>query len=202
MIPALGIDPGAVQGGAVLLGADGCACLGAWNWKRYGRTKKRDGRHAYRLGWHVPGLDDSDGSADAPTLGSAAHLIAAHLSALGCPSYVLTVEGLFVAPGKSSPLVLAESAGVLYGPLEASAVNDLTAYRPRSQEWRSTMLGISERKLGKDGAERAAVALVTRWCVGLGRLATDPHVAEAAHLSRWGWLRWRHEQKLRGIGAL
>ena len=32
MIPVLGIDPGKVEGGAVLLAADGKTALAAWHW--------------------------------------------------------------------------------------------------------------------------------------------------------------------------
>jgi len=186
MTASLGIDPG-VTGGAVLLAPDGVTALQAWGWRRMGRSKKRAGRHCWRV------MAPSGLETEAPTLSAVGAWMA---YTCPVPTYVLTVEGLF---GRGETLrILGESAGVLYSHLELGALNDLSErkagtleWRPRSRTWRSDILGISESQTGADGAEALALRTVPTWCSGLGELATNGHVAEAACMARWGWLKNR-----------
>jgi len=193
MIPTLAIDPGAT-GGAVYLDADGRTVLGAWHWVR----RKRKAGTVYVLRSVVVGHE-------LPVVGYE------HLGSVGLAMFdatagtwpvLLVCEGLFIPRRKRgeqeakytgrvrSTLELAESAALVYGP---NLTNASELLRPTAAVWRPAVLGLPANA-SSDLAERMAIQLAGATMTGLGELGSDPHVAEAAAMARWGWVQQRQAQ--------
>lgn len=189
----LAIDPGHI-GGAVLLDPTGRRVLLAWAWAR-----------SERIGGTVYRLRRQHGTTIEPaTLHDVGERIRKDMAQL-CPEYHLVVEGLFCpAQGEheelhkylgrvSRVIELAQAAALVYGPLlsEAAQVD-----RPLASQWRPEVLQLSG-SCSSDLAEERAMAALSGdrpLVVGLGELAHDPHVAEAACQAVWGH-RLRHPQQ-------
>jgi hypothetical protein len=187
--PIVGIDPGK-DGGAVVLAPDGRTALAAYRW-----------RHSMRGWFNVRRVRRNQATPDARV--SCLHSIGAAIAAeLGGREAVLAVEGLFSPrPAKGKPadgkylgqvarvIRLGEYAGQVFGPVQQYAAVTL---RPSAGQWRPMVLGIAPNTESKK-AEAAAILALTRvrppLVVGLGELAKDPHVAEAACIARFGWLK-------------
>lgn len=197
--PTIGIDPGR-DGGAVVLAPDGRTALAAYRWRR-AKAVGFNVRHV-RLGEPTPFVRLSCLS----TIGAA---IARELGGREC---VLAVEGLFVprpAKGKKADakyfgqvarvLTLGEYAGQVFGPVIPHAA---VTFRPNAGEWRPAILGIPASSPSKFAEEHAITALTRArppLVVGLGELAKDPHVAEAACIARFGWLKAKQAAALVAI---
>ncbi len=196
MLPTLAIDPGAT-GGAVYLDADGRTVLGAWHWVR----RKRKAGTVYVLRSVVVGHE-------LPVVGYE------HLGSVGLAMFdatagtwpvLLVCEGLFLPRPPAgatkavmdrhmgqcrSVLTLAESAALVYGP---NLTNASELLRPTAATWRPAVLGLPANA-SSDLAERMAIQLAGATMTGLGELGSDPHVAEAAAMARWGWVQQRQAQ--------
>jgi len=192
--PIVGIDPGR-DGGAVILAPDGRHVMAAFRW----RHSASNWFNLRSVAANVAGP-----AVRVSSLGEVGAAIARRVPA-GC---VLVVEGLFVprVPKGRKPdakylgqvariVTLGEYAGQVFGPASCRAVMTL---RPTAGEWRATILGIPANSPSKF-AEAHAIQALTKarppLVVGLGDLATDPHVAEAACIARWGWLKARQAAK-------
>jgi hypothetical protein len=183
----LAIDPGR-DGAAVLLAPDGRRAVLAWAWYQ----RKQAGAHVYDVEMVGPweGLQERR-CRSLPSVGR--ELL--H-GALEHGPFLLVVEGLFV-PTYRAPegaLVLAEEAALVYSALIEEA---LSIERPLASEWRGEILGLGGNT-SSAVAERAAIRACTQirplLVEGLGELATQPHVAEAACMARWGFLKQRPSQ--------
>ena len=192
------IDPGD-DGGAVVGEPDkGKHALGVFRWRKSeaksgGYNLSRSGRPTVRV----------------LTLHDVGQAIADFVGARGC---FLVCEGLFVPRppvnmakhGKKYTgqvrhvLTLAESTALLYGPCLPRAVKLL---RPTAAVWRPEILGLSPNA-SSDLSEKRAIMAMTQarppLVAGLGEWATDPHVAEAACIYRWGHLRQVEGSRSRG----
>ena len=208
MIPVLGIDPGKVEGGAVLLAADGKTALAAWHWIE--RRRKAGNVYVVREQWG----DDLD-SCDVSTL----HHIGEGLRRITTSesgAFDLVVEALFVPRLPKSALAgrmsrqevqtfmgkarsvhaLAEAAALVYGPLTPYGAH---LVRPLASAWRPLILGLPA-SVSSDVAEQTAIRVLSGrrpLISGLGELAKNPHVAEAAMIARFGWVKQRERLKVR-----
>jgi hypothetical protein len=167
-LPILAIDPGGSDGGAVLLDSDGRTVLFAGSWHRV----QRNGQDA----WIV--VTVVDGFPALETVATSMHgvgvqvVVGAYLSR---SQWRLVVEGLF---GRAFTLErLSWYSGLVAGPCLAGTVGDVL--RPKASTWRPAVLKIPPRA-ESDVADAAALAFVTKAVTGLGVLASNPHVAEAA----------------------
>lgn len=160
---ALGVDPGARSGAAVVLAPDGRAVLGWWAWQEMPPRCRRRVRLRSWLGADTHGLRLLD----------ALRLIRAGIEAIpGIDSVILrlSLEGLFIPAilkkdGKTSPGevgALHEAAGIalgVLGPLDP----DRDPLRPLASEWRRRQLGIagaSAELAERVAVQRAALAFV------------------------------------------
>jgi len=170
----LGVDPGRT-GGAVLLGSDGLSVLGAWKWR------KSSERYIVRNALDGALINRVD------CMGEVGAVLCCEATELQWPSSVV-LEKLFVPRGgKVSPasfVTLAEDTGMLAWALRSLAPLE----RPSAGEWRAAVLG-TPRNTSSDKAEAAAMFYCER-ALGMAR-PTSPHVAEAACMARWGWVRKR-----------
>lgn len=190
--PVIGIDPGR-DGGAVWLAADGRTVLDAWRWRYSTKKGHYNVRVAHGHRYTVAALSEIGNHL-------AQRAIVAQLE--GRP--ILCIEGFFVprVPKGKKPdakyygqvariVTLGEYAGQVYGPCNVYASEVL---RPTAGVWRPMILGIPPNTDSKT-AEGAAIVACTRikppLVRGLGELGTDPHVAEAACIARYGWLMQR-----------
>ncbi|MCK5090504.1 MAG: hypothetical protein KAQ88_11050 [Hyphomicrobiaceae bacterium] len=187
--PIVGIDPGR-DGGAVVLAPDGRHVVAAYRW-----------RHSVR-GWF--NLRTIAANQPGPTVrvGSLGDVGAAIERRIAGRDVVLCVEGLFVPrPDKGKKpgakylgqvarvVTLGEYAGQVFGP---AARHASVTFRPSAGQWRPLVLGIPASSPSKFAEEHAITALTRArppLVVGLGELAKDPHVAEAACIARFGWLK-------------
>lgn len=146
MNPALGVDPGAHSGAAVLLAADGRRVLRWWSWIRVVRGLRlrtvEDGQPSVAV------LED--------------HLALADAFALAMPrSCLLSVEGLFWKSDRPELHALFETTGALRIRLERASKG--AAFRPLASAWRPEILGIPAT-LSAEKAEAAAIRLArSRW---------------------------------------
>ena len=189
MRPVLAIDPGATGAGA-LLAADGATVLACWSWVE----RKRKAGTVYAVEGRWCRLADSR---ELDTLHAVGAWMALQARTADAEGYVLVVEGLFVPrrrrgqdEGKHagqvrSTLTLAESTGMLMGPLLESSAE---LHRPSAGTWRPAVLGLASN-VSSDIAERVARNLVKATMQGQGRLGENPHVAEALCMARWGWVQ-------------
>lgn len=208
MIPVLGIDPGKVEGGAVLLASDGKTALAAWHWIE--RRRKAGNVYVVREQWG----DDFD-SCDVSTL----HHIGEGLRRITTSesgAFDLVVEALFVPRLPGSALAgrmsraevqtfmgkarrvhaLAEAAALVYGPCLAYASGP--PLRVLASAWRPLILGLPA-SVSSDVAEQTAIRVLSGrrpLISGLGELASNPHVAEAAMIARFGWVKQRERLKV------
>ena len=171
---SMGVDPGLVDGAAVLLDMSGkqpFKVVNAWTWRRLVR------------GYQLTSLD---GVVMLPSL----HAVGAEIRRLAPDGYRLTVEGLYVDDTTRGPsmLALAEATGEVMGPLRDGAVGELQ--RPVAARWRAKVL-----RLGRVSAAAAAARAMQCAPVlvdGLGTLASNEHVCEAACIAVYGGLRSAH----------
>ncbi|NRA03770.1 MAG: hypothetical protein HRU00_14320, partial [Myxococcales bacterium] len=153
MIPVLGIDPGKVEGGAVLLAADGKTALAAWHWIE----RRRKAGNVYA----VTAIRGIRAQSEKATLANVGEDIAYDLYDTDEVRYpmCLVVEALFVPRLPKSALAgrmsrqevqtfmgkarsvhaLAEAAALVYGPLTPYAAHLL---RPLASAWRPLILGL------------------------------------------------------------
>lgn len=183
MIPTLAIDPGH-DGAAVLY--DGRRALGRWAWKEV----QRDNQPAW---WFDVG---GHGAAE-PNLHCVGEALLEQVQNIvgeGLGAYRLAVEGLFLNPkeaypgGGASLQELAWSAALVAGPLLVGAEGEV--YRPLASQWRPRILGVPGNA-SADAAAKAALRLVPTLVPGLGVLAGNEHVCEAAAIARWAWVQQR-----------
>lgn len=191
--PVLGVD-GALDGGAVLLAPSGRRAMG-WGWRR----RERKAGVVYVL--RSAGYGCTPRTVDLPSL----HEVARQIADVAA-GYQLVVEDLFVPHPSDEDLetkealtrylgrvrstqALAEAVGEIVGPLRGRAEGEVQ--RVVASTWRKVVLGSGS--LSSSVSEERAIELVTRGrpplIEGLGELAQDPHVAEAACIARWGWLQ-------------
>lgn len=196
MIPVLALDPG-LTGAAVLLSPDGKTVLCVWRWIQ----RKRVGGTVYVVTGRWVGVTGRRGVVEDGGELSTLHGVGEHIreiAAMASPGrYLCVVEGLFIPRRRkgenpkafggrvASTLTLAEATALVYGPLLPGSTALL---RPKSSVWRPAILGLRPN-VSSDIAERTAIALVRATMTGLGDLGADPHVAEAAVMSRWGWVQ-------------
>ena len=188
LLPIVSVDPGH-DGGAVVLEASGRHAVAAVRWRRNPR------------GYLVRDL--AGPSRKVPDLPSVGRVIS---RAIGPRRFRLIVEGLFVPrPPKTLNaadrkavdrytgqvrhlLELAEAAALVYAQLVDERVEQFD--RATAAVWRPAILGIppnSPSKFAEEHAVRAVTKVRPPLVDGLAELATDPHVAEAACLARYGW---------------
>ena len=179
----LGIDPGGSSpGGAVLLDEAGVSAWWVWSWLRSG-----GGGYRLRSGGDAPEMEEER----LPDL----HLVGCRIREAMPERYRLVVEGLYVPTGRrrgrvnpQSVVPLAESAGLVMGPLLGGAI-DLA--RPLASEWRRSVLGLPPRT-SADSAEEYAVQMAPRlhrWPGGALpeglTLAEEGAIAEACLMAGW-----------------
>lgn len=176
----LGIDPGET-GAAVLLRPDRRPdkthdAVLALAWRSRGRGQGYTVREVLEEG---PLCRTSVG-----TLGEVGELLRGHLQAREWAPLLLTVEGQFVAGhgGFQSTLTLTRAAGKVQGPLEQLASR---IEQPTSRQWRPKFR--MHPNASAKAASRHALKIAPRLVRGLGELATNEHVAEAALLAVYGW---------------
>ena len=191
--PVLGVD-GAHDGGAVLLDEAGRRGE-AWGWKR--RERKSGTIYVLRMSYRCQG----ERAVDLASL----HEVSLEIVRRLPPSCGIVVEDLFVPHPSQEDLetrealarylgrvrstqTLAEAVGEIVGPLRSHARGEIA--RVEASAWRKVVLGSGS--LSSSRSEELAIERLTRvrppLVDGLGVLAQDPHVAEAACISRWGWL--------------
>ena len=168
----IGIDPGYLAGGIVIL-SDSRA-LGAASWRRL-RRKSGD---VWRVDIEL---------FDAPLLmkraycGSFWEALDTIWGALPVRPYHLAVEQPFIPKGRMSGLVkLIESTGGLLGVFGPAA---LSVQRPTPNQWRKSILNLGGRTPAAE-AEREAVRW-TQETMNLGTLRDNGHVCEAACIALW-----------------
>lgn len=191
MTTTLGGDPGH-DGGSVLLDPSGRRALLGWGWRRLGRI----GGTVYRLCCTVRAPRELD------NLFEVGLAVQKDMAQLPFGPYHLVVEGFYVPSpqpedtvdrdaarrytGRAVSVVeLGEAAALFYGPL----LGDCCRFdRVLAAEWRHQVLDLAPSVSSEVSEERAIRALTgdRPLVVGLGELATDPHVAEAAAIAVWG----------------
>jgi len=178
-LPTLGVDPGAVEGAAVLIDPTGSAALGAWAWRRC----TRDGRHSYTL------RDSDRPTQTLRTLHACGVAIAARVRSLtDLGPFLLVEEGLFLANGRSHITleILADARAELCGPIRYLSRGWADLVRVRASRWRPAILGRGAGSLPAQAAADLALRMVPRLVSGLGDLADNEHACEAAAMARWG----------------
>jgi hypothetical protein len=178
----LGIDPGAIAGGAVLVDATGSVAIGAWSWRRVQRAK----RYAYAL-------RDSDRPAvTLRTLHECGRHIADRVQGLTASPWLLCEEALFLKPGAGGLTleVLADARAEVCGPLRGIARAWADPARVLAVRWRRDILSIPPRTRAAEAA-RWALRGVPALVGGLGDLQAIEHVCEAAAIARWGARCWK-----------
>ena len=140
----VGADPGSSSGAVALL--DGDEVIAWWAYSRIAS--------GWRVRWHGPG---GPTKAVAPTLPRLARLVEPVIAESLPGGAVLVLEGLFQAR-RQGLLTLAESAGVWLATLEPLCSE---VRRPRAQEWRRDVLGLSG-DVSAERAEEYAVAWARR----------------------------------------
>lgn len=178
----LAVDPGSHSGGAALV-TPSLEVVAWWSWVQL----KRKGHVVYRLRGSSSPQEPSE-YADLHQVGQAV------ADAMSGP-YVLVVEGLFVSRASKkalqSVLPLAESAGLVMGPLLELAQGDVL--RPLAQpQWRRVVLGLPQSTNDK-AAEAYAVEHARRafgWATPppTATYAEEGAVCEAACMAQWALL--------------
>lgn len=198
-LPVVAIDPGQT-GACVVLDGDGRMALAAWAWT----LRKRKAGRVYSV--EVVLFPGPPATYDAPSL----HAIGDAVRPWARGRYLLVVEGLFVPKPRPKQahamargdykaggdgwkylgqvkrvLALAEAAALVSGPLLAGAEG---IERPTASTWRPQVLGLKANASSKLSEDTAKLLLTTRppLVSGLGELAENPHVAEAACMAAWG----------------
>lgn len=181
--PVIAIDPG--KSGALVRSPD-CRKADAVLWWR--ELRRKAGK-VIKVEGHVDGVPfdfETDDAAEAHR--------AAVLAAFTQPSH-LVLEGLFVprrVRGQSPAaymgrirhtMALAELAGACRG-----SCSPLTLQRPTAAVWRPAVLGLAPNVSSAKAEELAVRVMTSRLppIEGLGDLARNPHVAEAACMVRFG----------------
>ena len=178
-LPTLGVDPGAVEGAAVLIDPTGSAALGAWAWRRC----TRDGRHSYTL------RDSDRPTQTLRTLHACGVAIAARVRSLtDLGPFLLVEEQLFSVPGRSHITleILADARAELCGPLRYLSREWGDPVRVHPSRWRPDVLGRGAGRLHAKAAGDLALRMVPRLVSGMGDLHLIEHACEAAAMARWG----------------
>jgi hypothetical protein len=190
----LGIDPGHLNGAAVLLTGERTVAAW-WTWKRLDRKGGPV--------WRVTAARDVEGAEPREAMWQVGHAIGTWLMLLDPhrPMYqpTLVLEGLFVPRPRrgqrpvnpQSVIPLAEATGELIGGLRMTP-----ALRPKATDWRWDQLRLPNRTPA-DAAEAAAVKLAPHffdWPEGAEPVTTPTKaelgaLCEAAWISRYGWVR-------------
>lgn len=172
-----GIDPG--ESGACVVLRPGrrpdkthdAALVVAWTARARGR--------GYWIDW----ADGTERTIE-PSLGQVGDLLQHEVAELG--PLLLVTEGQFIPPsggaGIQSVLTLARAAGKVQGPLEHLAA---VVEQPTSRKWRPRFRISPQASASACSAH--ALRIAPRLVNGLGSLATNEHVAEAALLAVYGW---------------
>lgn len=182
---SIGVDPGAVAGGAVSIDEDGRPLSAVW-WRTRSTTLGGDMLHGrgewLATVWRAGSLAYSQTEDQRKVLGFGGVLQVLQSEFLGCGRYILTVEGLYIGKGTGNAMLsLLESAGALHAALEPGKVGD--THRPKPSEWRRIVWGVAPK--GTDAAKRKAIAAVAE--LGLtGKVWQQSHVCEAYGLALFG----------------
>ncbi len=176
----LGVDPGAVDGAAVLVmhgdpETPPVGAINAWRWHRLGGK----GSTLYEVvdAWGV--------RVEVRTLGEVGRRIMVQ-SHVHVPRWHLCVEGLFVVNDPKrfpSALTLAEATGQVMGPLCQYAIGEVM--RPTAAVWRAKVLKLP-RSTSAKAAEAYAVKALPGIVLGLGDLSGCGHTAEAGIIAYYG----------------
>lgn len=200
MIPCLGVDPGSLDGAAVLLHEDRKTVLGWWVWTKL----KRKGGDVFRVRAALTSpFDDVQRCLNKE--GEVARFRDFQEAWVWWryPIYQLVIEGLFIGRRDGTIklqeiLTLAESVGEFRAGLEPSPLPEL---RPLSREWRPQAAGIPART-PRAKAEALAIAKAERYFVWpesetpLTKAERGAR-AEAAWIASWGIAQRRYHPELR-----
>lgn len=193
-IPVWGHDPGLVDGGLVLLAADGASVLVAMHWHRL----QRKSGDVWRVCVVTDGADKVSGPmAPVDSLHRvgrlACHLGWAAVGSTQLTRWGLVTEGLFIAPRghrrikgrRSNPesiLALSYAAGCIDSQLMDQVRGDVL--RPPWELWTRETLACTGG--GKKVTARASQKAMERF-TGLGALVDVEHVIDAVWMARHGW---------------
>lgn len=226
LLPVVAIDPGH-EGACVVLAADGKTAVATFAWIR--RKRKAGPVYVVDYGrsdWDGKQVEfEFD---DLNQVGRRIAREVNAPDSMATDSHLLVVEGLFVPrPSQAAALdlarprrqqgfaggagakylgqvarvlKLAEAGALVAGPLLSGAVS---VERPTAGKWRPAILGLPANA-SSDDAEALAIRMMTAakppLVAGLGDLARNPHVAEAACIAKWGHvlLKERAKEAIRG----
>ena len=197
-VPCIGVDPGSMNGGAVLLAPDAETVIDWLVWQRMVRKEgdtyrskqgNGDEEYHYSLFWHVSSWSE------------------------GLPSErQLCIEGLYIPARDGSQkiqeiLTLAESVGEVRAALYVHTGPCSAILRPLAREWRPTVAGIPART-PKAKAEAQAITKAQayfKWRGGWpGAKLTKAErgaLAEAAWIARYGISMRLYDPELRKFFA-